>query len=49
MKPTESVSYLEKYSRPAPPWVWIATVFMLGIFGMAAVGYAIIFGMPAFL
>lgn len=49
MKPVESVSYLEKYVRPAPAWVWLATVFLVGVFGLAAVAVTVIFGLPAFL
>lgn len=49
MKPAESVSYLEKYARPAPVWVWLATVVLVGVFGLAAVAFTVILGLPAFL
>ncbi len=49
MRSKESVSYFKTHYRPAPVWVWILTVTLVGVFVLAASGFAVVSGFTDFL
>ncbi len=46
MKRNESVSFLTRHARPAPPLVWLMTLGILAILGGAGFLYMLVFGRP---